>query len=301
MLEQARLMGYPLEKNTASGSQPRRIAWIYRSVDTTFDFSRAIFDGFHSEASNANMEIILTPYFDEAHASDHTLRDVVRSVRHIDGALISSITMDDPYLAELDDLNVPIILWDITAKGRGDRVASIEYDSVHGAEIAVEHLIGLGHRRIGFLNGLEDTYVAWQRLKGYQLALCKAGIPYDPDLVTYGTYKFECAAPAMEKLLRQDVTAVFCAADIMAAGCLQYAHNHNIRVPEDLSIVGYDDNPLITRVTQPRLTTVRQDLYKLGRITCGMMSSMLSNLPMGPVVLPPELVIGDSSCPPRSL
>lgn len=129
---------------------------------------------------------------------------------------------------------------------------------------ATRHLIELGHRRIGIVTGPEDTLCAHARLDGYRSALAMAGLGADPDLIAYGDFHAEGGLARAKRLLAlpDRPTAIFAGSDLQALGVMEAARLHGLRVPEDLSVVGYDDLDL-AQWTSPALTTVRQPLREM--------------------------------------
>ena len=119
-------------------------------------------------------------------------------------------------------------------------------DERYGAQLATSHLTGLGHRRIGYINGPEHYYASEVRLAGYQAELANAGIAYDPALVARGDWKVDGGYAAMQTVLQSapDLTALFAGNDLMAAGAIYALRDAGRRVPEDVAVVGYDDRDL---------------------------------------------------------
>ena len=139
-------------------------------------------------------------------------------------------------------------------------------DERHGAHLAMQHLISLGHRRIGYINGPEHYYASALRLEGYREELTSAGIAFDPALVERGDWELESGYAAMQRLLdaRPRLTALFAGNDLMAAGAIYALQDAGLRVPEDVAVVGYDDRA-ISRTFRPRLTTVTLPCYEMGQ------------------------------------
>jgi LacI family transcriptional regulator len=160
--------------------------------------------------------------------------------------------------------------------GDGANVPSVIATNRVGALAVMEYLLGLGHRRIGFVGGRPDTLSATRRFQGYKDGLVAAGIPYDPELVQDGDYTRERGQAAARQLLgRPDrPTAMFAANDNMAMGVIDGAQELGLRIPQDLSLVGFDNIPEAAQVT-PKLTTVDQSIQEMGALATKLLISIL--------------------------
>lgn len=145
-------------------------------------------------------------------------------------------------------------------------------DELAGAKLATSHLVELGHRRIGYINGPEHYYASEVRLQGYQAALASAGIAYDSELVARGDWVVDGGYAAACQLLRATprMTALFAGNDLMAAGAIYALRDAGLRVPEDVAVVGYDDRE-ISRIFRPALTTVTLPCYEMGQASAQML------------------------------
>jgi LacI family transcriptional regulator len=155
--------------------------------------------------------------------------------------------------------------------------ATVDSNNRKGARIATDHLIGLGHRRIAHISGRHDLESSRQRELGYRDALKAAGIAFDPELVRGGAYRQLDAREATLELLAlpERPTAVFAANDLSALGVLQAAAEQGLRVPRDLSVIGYDDVPESASATPP-LTTIAQPLKQMGAEALRMLTKLLA-------------------------
>jgi LacI family transcriptional regulator len=178
-------------------------------------------------------------------------------------------------------------------------VISTNYE---GALAAMNYLIGLGHRRIGHITGRMELVSSNQRLQGYKDALAAAGIPFDPELIEIGDYALERAAVCAEKLLclNNRPTAFFAANDMSAMGVYQAAQKAGLKIPVDLSVVGFD-NLRESSFMAPALTTVDQSLEDMGIIATGMIIKLINGEPMeNPLhIIQTQLVVRDSCSPLR--
>jgi LacI family transcriptional regulator len=171
-------------------------------------------------------------------------------------------------------------------------------DNQAAAAAAVEHLIRLGHQRVGMIAGRPPISSTVERQRGYCRALREAGLPFDEHLVVTGGSTIEGGAAAATVLLERSSppTALFAANNLMTIGALMAIERHGLAVPDDLALVGFDDFPWAD-VFRPRLTTVAQPLYELGRTAADLVLKQLSGGGLRPkrVVLPGTLVVRDSS------
>lgn len=196
--------------------------------------------------------------------------------RRVDGAIILGIRTDDPYLGEVLESQIPCVLVDIPIET--DSVGYVSTDNVLGAEKALRHLIANGHRRIAMINGHNQAFVSGERLEGYKRALQNAGLPFREDWVVNGGFReAEAERMAYDLLSRfPEITAVFCASDLMALGTMKAARSLGRSIPENFSVVGYDDN-LLASYASPPLTTIAQDEYQMGFEAAELLVGMLED------------------------
>jgi len=216
--------------------------------------------------------------------------------RNVEGAILSGLRLDDPYLQEvIEQTSFPCVLIDIPRTG--DNVGYIASDSRAGAEMAVRHLIECGHREIAMVNGHNQAHVSRERLEGYKDALQKANLPYREELVFDGRFTEDGGAEAMYQILirHPEATAVFCASDLMALGAMRTLERTGRRVPDDMSVVGFDDIS-IAAYCSPKLTTVRQDKYEMGYRGAQLLIDMLEGrTDSRKVILSNQLIVREST------
>ncbi len=222
-------------------------------------FLPQVLRGINDVAQAAGYRILLETV---THPEDNGYSALVLENR-IDGFILSGPRSDDEALRSLHEEGFPIVLM-----GRLPDVdiPFVDVDNVRAAYGAVEHLIRLGHTRIGMItNGPLHYTASADRLEGYRRALNDHALPYDPDLVVYGAFREESGQVAMDHLLEREdpPSAVFVASDAVALGALVSIRRHGLRVPDDIALVGFDDIPLAAYVNPP-LTTVRLPARRLG-------------------------------------
>lgn len=217
--------------------------------------------------------------------------------RRVDGLIVLGGRLSDNALRNCAK-SLPMVVTGRTLKA--PNLFSLNFDNLGGARLAVEHLLGLGHRKIAFIAGDPSHPDALERERGYRSALAAAGIAYDPELVVPGLFHEEGGLAAAERLLegRQRFTAIFAANDQMAVGACLALHRRSLRVPEDVSVVGFDDL-LASRHSLPPLTTVHQPAYELGQIGAAAMLHLLHGEKPTATMPGPRLIVRESTRPPR--
>lgn len=239
-----------------------------------------------------------------------TRRRLVGSRRWLDGlaereptgvVMVASRLAADA-AAEVAALDVPLVLVDPVG-GVDPDVPRVGASNWAGGLAATEHLLALGHRRIGIITGPRELECSEQRLEGYRSALTRAGVPVDPDLVRYGDFYPEGGRAGAEAFLDlpDPPTAVFAGADQQATGVYAAARARGLRLPDDLSVVGFDDLALCQWL-HPQLTTVRQPMADMARVAARMVLDSRGpwrQAEVPSVELATELVVRESTAPPR--
>jgi len=210
-------------------------------------------EGFAALLCNANYDV----------TSVHSYMNVLEE-RRVDGVIISVAKLDiksTPWLAEH---RLPIVLVDSPATGL--RAPAIAADNRLGGRLAIDHLLGLGHERIGHIMPSKVIHAARERLAGANDGLRWAGVPTPLSIVEVNRYDLAAGTKAMTTLLKKspDITAVFVYNDLMAIGAMDAIHRAGMSIPRDISIVGFDDIPN-AEYCHPPLTTIRQSVEAMGR------------------------------------
>jgi LacI family transcriptional regulator len=235
---------------------------------------------------------------------DLYFRSVPRSDRS-DGVLIISLPPRDEDVEFLSNNDVPIVLIDANHPDL-NVLNRVIVDDVTGGRLATQHLIELGHKRIGYISDpLESPFrftASYDRYQGYRQALAEAGLEFEPDLHLWAEHgRSQARALALKMLSRPNrPTAIFAASDTQAMGILEAARTLNLHIPEDLSVVGYDDIELAEFLN---LTTVRQMLYESGRRGVKLLLELLEQEPGGEPkceLLPVELVVRGTTASPKA-
>jgi len=219
----------------------------------------------------------------------------------VDGLLLVLPRSPSDFVGNLTQRKFPFVL--IDHQGVGCDCHAVGATNWQGGYHATEYLIKLGHSRIGFITGWMDLGCAIDRLDGYRAALRTYHIPEAPELVYEGTFFQPDGYAGATALLDLPVppTAIFASNDVMAMGCMDAVRNRGLRVPDDVSIVGFDDIPQASLV-RPALTTINQPLEKMGRVATQVLLDLLKHpeKEADRIELPTELIIRNSCMPVRA-
>jgi len=218
--------------------------------------------------------------------------------QRVDGLLVMASRVGALYMPVLARLEVPIVLVD--NQHPGDFVQSVLIDNLAGTRQITAHLIQLGHEKIAYIGDQCGFQSETERFSGYSEAMEAAGLPVKRELKMQGDGKIEGGMAAMESLLAQPETptAVVCYNDMTAIGALHVVQQHDLRVPEDISLVGFDDISLASYL-HPPLTTVRQPKRAMGTAAVEILIRLVRGSPVtAPIVCAGELVVRKSSAPP---
>jgi len=274
---------------------------IPRSAATFFSdpFFPHVIQGITETCSNRGFFLLLSMVTVER---EQDFYERVLRGRHVDGLIMMSSDIDDPILPLLIRDESPLVL-----VGRHPYLADVTFADVEnrdGAVQAVRHLIELGHQRIATITGPPFMVAAMDRRDGYKQALAEAAIPIRPDLIVESDFTQSGGYAAMHEILRlpDHPTAIFAGSDVMAAGALRAIHEVGLRVPDDMSLVSFDDLPLASILTPP-LTTVHQPLHELGAAAADLLLNRLEQSDdhqPNHVRLPTHLVVRQSSGVPPS-
>jgi LacI family transcriptional regulator len=226
----------------------------------------------------------------------------VMRAKHVDGLIIAPAGGAYEELEQLVQSHFPVVLLDRDVAGLG--ASAVMLDNEAAAHAAVEHLIGLGHRRVGMITGRPPISSTIERERGYRRALREAGLPFDEHLVLTGESTTEGGAAAASTLLERPSppSALFAANNLMTIGALMAIERHGLSIPGDIALVGFDEIPWAD-VFRPRLTTVEQPLYELGRMAAELVLKQRSAGDHYPerVLLPGTLIVRDSTGAPEWL
>lgn len=290
-------LGYQanLHARSLAGGRSHVIGLLVHGLVT--QYTGEILRGIDDELALAEYELMLYT----THRSKTRERDYVNMMRRglADGLLLMLPEESEVYLDSLRQTGFPHVLIDHDVAD--PLTPSVVCTNQQGATEAVSYLIELGHRRIGFITGTMATNAARDRLAGYTAVLATHNLPFDPALIFEGDFMQDSGYTGTRHLLAlpEPPTALFVSSDLMAFGALDAARELGLRVPRDLSIVGFDDIPMAAS-TRPSLTTVRQPLEEMGRVATRMLLAFIADRTQVPEsqVLGTELIVRETTAPP---
>jgi LacI family transcriptional regulator len=204
------------------------------------------------------------------------------------GAFLAGFALEDAWMKQLANTTMPTVLLDNFIP-RNANVCYVGTDSYEGISLAVSHLHQLGHKKIAFLNGSTGSLVSHQRQEAYEAAMNEFSLPVSEDLMAYGYYVSESARYHVPGFLQAGATAIICGNDLIARGVIDECHARGLRVPEDISVVGFDDIPM-AEMLNPPLTSIRQERNELGRCAYVMLNSLIHHIPISKTLMRPKLI-----------
>lgn len=215
--------------------------------------------------------------------------------RHVDGVAMMGVLRNDPNLNKLLASKIPAVFVDIDIIGKN--ASYVISDNISGAKKAINYLYQLGHRKIGMLAGFSTTKTSQERFLGYQQALKELNLIYNSEWIFDGNYSEEGGYQAMREMLnlKELPTGVFCQSDGMAIGAMRAIEEAGFKVPDDFSLIGFDDIEA-SRYVRPALTTVAQNKEKMGSSIASLLINMIESPNAGnsPIILPVNLIERDS-------
>jgi DNA-binding LacI/PurR family transcriptional regulator len=220
--------------------------------------------------------------------------------KQVDGVLVDGLVLPPDRIARFVEDGLPIVCLDRDVESSS--VPLVQVDNRLGARMATEHLVSLGHRRVAHVAGAPELGISDERVQGYRDALAAAGIEPDPELLAVGSFTEEGGYEATVALRSAELTAVFAANDLSAIGVIHAIVESGRRVPEDVSVVGFDDLRL-SRHTTPPLTTIHQPALEIAQRATQLLLDLASGREVGQVrhLLAPELIVrGSTAAPPKS-
>ncbi|WP_103500905.1 MULTISPECIES: LacI family DNA-binding transcriptional regulator [unclassified Streptomyces] len=283
-------------RSSAPGDRAALLDLVFNDLDSPWAVE--IIRGVEDVAHEAGVGVVVSAIHDRAGPARQWMRNL-RS-RASDGVILVTSVLEPVLHKELHRLGVPIVAVDPAGSPALD-APTIGATNWAGGLAATEHLLQLGHRRIGFIAGPARLLCSRARMDGHRAALAAAGVPVDEDLTAPGDFYHEAGFTGCNQLLElaDPPTAVFASSDQMALGAIEALRLRGLRVPQDMSVVGFDDLPEV-RWASPPLTTVRQPLSEMGKMAARTVLGQArgESVDSPRLELATELVVRASTAPP---
>lgn len=242
--------------------------------EITNPFFPELIQGFEDIAVEHGYEILVSSTNYDPKRMSHCIRRMLE--RKVEGVAVMTFGLEEPLLDQLAKRNVPLVFIDVGPDRPGVSVLKVDYH--HGIRQAVQHLAALGHRRIAFVSGPMRLHSAQSRLAAFTKSMKECGITPDKSQIIEGDHTLEGGGVAMEKLLAQEelATAVLCSNDMTAIGVLHKLYRTGLKVPDDISVIGFDDIH-IAEVMMPPLTTIQMSRYEIAKAAFGALRSQVES------------------------
>lgn len=291
VLDTAVEMGYSTKRSKKVENRKLCIFIENMNYETIDEFGYDIVLGFKQKAFRRKWDVDIlpiTPAFQEEEKYDTFLLK-----NGYCGAFLMGLALHDSWIKQLENTTMPTVLLDNFISGNPN-VCYLGTDSYEGIAMAVNHLVNLGHKNIAFLNGSLYSLVSDQRQEAFENAMAAASLPVQKDLTAYGYYVSDSAKYHVPGFLAAGATAVVCGNDLIAKGVIDECTKRGFRVPEDVSVVGFDDIS-IAATFDPPLTTIRQERNELGRCAYDILNSLIHHIPISKTLLRPKLIEREST------
>lgn len=194
-----------------------------------------------------------------------------------DGIIFVPIAGSDIVFSKDFTYEKPCVVLDRVYDNPSSKIFQVKFDNIKGGYLATKYLIERGHMRIGIIAGPSNDKTVKDRMKGYRLAMEESNIPIDESVIYEGNYKFDSGIDGAEYLLKKDITAIFSLNDLMASGAYKSILAHGLKIPRDISVIGYD-NILLSDILDPPMTTISQPKYEMGKIAASMLINQLKKV-----------------------
>ena len=246
-----------------------------------------IFDALEKEATKNGYGLM--------YCSDFNRSSSLKKMEKIDGAVMSCFPRIENIIQHVEKL-VPVVCIDNCATDK--TIASVTIDNFNSVAASINYLYSLGHEQIGFITGLHDSDVGRHRLAGYISALKSCGVEVDMEMVYKGDYSYQTGEEGADYFLSMDKqpTAIMCANDAMAIGAIKKLRHRGLSVPEDISIIGFDDISIAAHII-PALTTISAPVREIARHSIEMLTSLINGISLDSrhVTVPGRLIVRNST------
>ncbi len=291
ILDTAVEMNYTTKRMRKESNKKLCIFVEHAQYEQPNSFAYDIILGFKQAAYRENWEVQIVPITPEFQITEKY--DTYMLKNGYSGAFLIGLGLQDEWMQQLTVTNIPAVLFD-NYISKNPNVAYVGADSFEGIDAAIEHLAMLHHTRIAFLNGSIYSMIAEHRERAFYLSMKAHGLPIDDRLIVHTSFYGSGVARDLPALLELGATAILCVNDPIAYEVIHECLKAGYRIPEDISVIGFDDLPDSAKTTPP-LTTIRQNRLDLGKCSYSTLCSLLMHVTCSMTLLRPQLVVREST------
>ncbi|MBD5463502.1 MAG: LacI family transcriptional regulator [Lachnospiraceae bacterium] len=291
VLDTAVEMGYTTKKMKKEAHKKLCVFIENMEYESPEHFGYDIILGFKQAAYRDNWDITIfpvTPAFQQKEKYDTYMLK-----KGYSGAFLVGFALQDEWMAQLEHTTIATVLFDNYIK-KNPNVAYIGADSFEGIDAAIDHLVSLNHKKIAFLNGSLHSMITEHRQQAFYDSMAAHSLPVDKALVANGYYVAESASYFVSSFLSKGATAIVCGNDLIAYGVMKECQARGFRVPQDISVIGFDDLPQSAHSVPP-LTTIRQERTELGKCGYAALHSLMNHVSINKMLLRPQFILRDST------
>ena len=291
VLDTAVEMGYSTKRSKKEDR--RKLAILIENMDyeALDEFGYDIVLGFRQNAFRHKWDVTVIPVTPTFQTQDKYDTFLLRN--GYCGAFLCGFALHDEWMSQIATTTMPTVLLDNVIDGNPN-VCCIGTDSQEGIQIAINHLYTLGHKNIAFLNGSLHSWVSEQRQDAYLASMKRLGLEVKEEYLANGYYVADSAKYHVPGFLSAGATAILCGNDLIASGVIKECKQRGFRVPENISVVGFDDIP-IAPTLEPPLTTIRQNRNAIGKCAYVILNSLIHHIEISKTMLRPELIEREST------
>lgn len=284
VLDTAVEMGYKTKRMRKE--EHKKVVILVENMDylNEEDFGYDLVLGFSQMAYRDNWDVDVIPINAKLQAKDKY--DTFMLKHGYSGAFIMGIALHDVWMSEINNTSIPTALLDNYVK-INPNVGYVGTDSFEGISLAFSRLVDLGHKKIAFLNGSPNSMISEHREDAYMAALKENNLEFDSKLFANGYYVAESAPYHVPGMLDAGATAIMCGNDLIASGVIMECNKRGLKVPEDISVIGFDDIPLAKELD---LSTIRQERQELGRCAFFTLDSLMNKISVSKTTLRPKFI-----------
>ena len=293
VLDTAVEMGYQSKKMKKDENKKLCLFIENMEYETANQFGYEIILGFRQAAFRNGWSVSVVPVTPAFQMTEKY--DTYMLKNGYSGGFLVGFALHDDWMRQLAFTSIPTVLFDNYIK-KNPHVCYVGTDNFEGIESAIDHLYQLGHKKIAFLNGSLYSMVSEKRYQAYLDAMKSHNLPVEEDMVAHGYYVADSAKYHVPNFLAAGATAILCGNDLIASGVITECRLRGFSVPDDISVVGFDDLP-ISSFLEPPLTTVRQERTELVKCGYAALSNLINHVSVSMTLLRPQLITRASTAP----